>query len=124
MQDALKRRPTAALALADGTIFHGQGFGATGSKVGELVFNTAMTGYQEILSDPSYAGQIITFTFPHIGNTGANSLDIESNRPVACGMVTRTLPTPAFELAAEQRSASLARTSPDHQPLAASIPDG
>ena len=61
-------KPTACLALADGTLFFGKGFGATGVKIAELCFNTSMTGYQEILTDPSYAGQIVTFTFPHIGN--------------------------------------------------------
>ena len=64
--------PTALLVLADGTVLEGFGFGATGHAVGEVCFNTAMTGYQEILTDPSYAGQIITFTFPHIGNVGTN----------------------------------------------------
>jgi len=64
--------------LADGTVLEGTGFGATGRAVGEVCFNTAMTGYQEILTDPSYAGQIITFTFPHIGNVGTNDEDIES----------------------------------------------
>lgn len=67
--------PTACLALADGTVFYGQGFGATGTSVAELCFNTAMTGYQEIMTDPSYAGQIVTFTFPHIGNVGVNPED-------------------------------------------------
>src|SRR6201982_2255740 len=71
-------RPTALLVLADGTVLEGQGFGATGHAVGEVCFNTAMTGYQEILTDPSYAGQIITFTFPHIGNVGTNDEDIET----------------------------------------------
>jgi len=70
---------TALLVLADGTVIEGQGLGATGSAVGEVCFNTAMTGYQEILTDPSYAGQIITFTFPHIGNVGANDDDIETS---------------------------------------------
>jgi carbamoyl-phosphate synthase small subunit len=69
---------TALLALADGTVLEGMGFGATGHAVGEVCFNTAMTGYQEILTDPSYAGQIITFTFPHIGNVGANDEDVET----------------------------------------------
>ena len=78
---------TAALILADGSIFWGQGVGATGSAVGELCFNTSMTGYQEILTDPSYAGQIITFTFPHIGNVGANLEDIETLTAVARGLV-------------------------------------
>jgi carbamoyl-phosphate synthase small subunit len=71
-------RPTALLVLADGTVLEGQGFGATGHAVGEVCFNTAMSGYQEILTDPSYAGQIITFTFPHIGNVGTNDEDIET----------------------------------------------
>jgi len=71
-------KPTALLVLADGTVLEGQGFGATGHAVGEVCFNTAMTGYQEILTDPSYAGQIITFTFPHIGNVGTNDEDIET----------------------------------------------
>jgi len=70
--------PTAVLVLADGTVLEGFGFGATGSAVGEVCFNTAMTGYEEILTDPSYAGQIITFTFPHIGNVGTNEEDIET----------------------------------------------
>ena len=78
---------TAALVLADGTVFWGQGIGAFGDTVGELCFNTSMTGYQEILTDPSYAGQIITFTFPHIGNVGANLEDIETVNPVARGLV-------------------------------------
>jgi carbamoyl-phosphate synthase small subunit len=66
---------TARLVLADGTVISGQGLGATGSAVGEVCFNTAITGYQEILTDPSYAGQIITFTFPHVGNVGTNAED-------------------------------------------------
>jgi carbamoyl-phosphate synthase small subunit len=70
--------PTAVLVLADGTVLEGSGFGATGQAAGEVCFNTAITGYQEILTDPSYAGQIITFTFPHIGNVGANDEDIET----------------------------------------------
>jgi carbamoyl-phosphate synthase small subunit len=74
----VQSRPTALLVLADGTVLEGVGFGATGYAVGEVCFNTAMTGYQEILTDPSYAGQIITFTFPHIGNVGANDEDIET----------------------------------------------
>ncbi len=78
---------TAALVLADGAVFWGQGIGAAGSAVGEVCFNTAMTGYQEVMTDPSYAGQIITFTFPHVGNVGANTEDIESITPVARGLV-------------------------------------
>src|ERR671939_670206 len=81
---------TGRLVLADGTVIAGHGLGATGSAVGEVCFNTAMTGYQEILTDPSYAGQIITFTFPHIGNVGTNAEDIEALTPVARGMVVRT----------------------------------
>src|SRR5437868_2382582 len=71
-------KATALLVLADGTVLEGTGFGATGHAVGEVCFNTAMTGYEEILTDPSYAGQIITFTFPHIGNVGTNEEDIET----------------------------------------------
>ena len=85
--------PTACLALADGTLFYGRGFGATGTRTAELCFNTAMTGYQEIMTDPSYAGQIVTFTFPHIGNTGVTPEDDETGDPVAEGMVVRWDPT-------------------------------
>src|SRR6202142_3437880 len=89
MNDAPNPPPgtTAALVLADGSIFWGKGVGAAGQAVGEVCFNTSMTGYQEILTDPSYAGQIITFTFPHIGNTGANGEDIETVTPAARGLV-------------------------------------
>ncbi|MGB4101148.1 MAG: glutamine-hydrolyzing carbamoyl-phosphate synthase small subunit [Alphaproteobacteria bacterium] len=80
---------TGILVLADGTVLWGYGVGATGSATGELCFNTSMTGYQEILTDPSYAGQIITFTFPHIGNVGVNAQDIEAQRPAARGLVLR-----------------------------------
>ncbi|MER9425231.1 glutamine-hydrolyzing carbamoyl-phosphate synthase small subunit [Mesorhizobium sp. M0317] len=76
-------KPTAVLVLADGTVIEGRGLGATGSAVAEVCFNTALTGYQEILTDPSYAGQIVTFTFPHIGNIGTNDEDIEDLNPVA-----------------------------------------
>jgi len=86
-------KPTACLALADGTVFYGRGFGATGEAVAELCFNTAMTGYQEIMTDPSYAGQIVTFTFPHIGNTGVTPEDDETGDPVAAGMVVKWDPT-------------------------------
>jgi carbamoyl-phosphate synthase small subunit len=86
--------PTAVLVLADGTVLEGQGLGATGHAVGEVCFNTAMTGYEEILTDPSYAGQIITFTFPHIGNVGTNEEDIETVNlaatPGARGAILRT----------------------------------
>ncbi|WP_308915203.1 glutamine-hydrolyzing carbamoyl-phosphate synthase small subunit [Jannaschia sp. LMIT008] len=86
-------KPTACLALADGTLFRGHGFGATGTATAELCFNTAMTGYQEIMTDPSYAGQIVTFTFPHIGNTGINADDDETAEPVASGVVVKWDPT-------------------------------
>ncbi|MSO65363.1 MAG: carbamoyl-phosphate synthase small subunit [Alphaproteobacteria bacterium] len=86
---AAPSRNRAVLVLADGTILEGAGLGAFGIAVGEVCFNTAMTGYQEIISDPSYAGQIITFTFPHIGNVGTNSFDIETTTPAARGVVLR-----------------------------------
>src|SRR5687767_2223657 len=82
----------AALVLADGTIFHGRSIGARGAAVGEVVFNTAMTGYQEILTDPSYCRQIVTLTYPHIGNTGVNDEDQESTQVHAAGLVVRDLP--------------------------------
>src|SRR5579862_8473882 len=91
-------KPTALLVLADGTVLEGFGLGATGHAVGEVCFNTAMTGYEEILTDPSYAGRIITFTFPHIGNVGTNEDDIESvnmaARPGACGVILHSAITP------------------------------
>ncbi|MBS8227052.1 glutamine-hydrolyzing carbamoyl-phosphate synthase small subunit [Vannielia litorea] len=103
-------KPTACLALADGTLFYGQGFGATGVKTAELCFNTAMTGYQEIMTDPSYAGQIVTFTFPHVGNVGVNPEDDETADPVAEGMVVKWDPTePSNWRAAEQLQDWLAR---------------
>ena len=83
---------TAALVLADGTIFHGRSIGAQGAAVGEVVFNTAMTGYQEILTDPSYCRQIVTLTYPHIGNTGINDEDQEAPRTYAEGLVVRDVP--------------------------------
>ncbi|MGH8233101.1 MAG: glutamine-hydrolyzing carbamoyl-phosphate synthase small subunit [Rhodanobacteraceae bacterium] len=82
----------ALLALADGTLFHGEAIGATGATVGEVVFNTAMTGYQEILTDASYAQQIVTLTVPHIGNTGCNVVDEESEKVQAAGMIVRDVP--------------------------------
>ena len=91
--DQTLQKPTACLTLADGQVFYGMGFGATGDTVAELVFNTAMTGYQEIMTDPSYSGQIVTFTFPHIGNTGINIEDDETATPVAAGMVVKWSPT-------------------------------
>ena len=84
--------PPALLALADGTVFFGKGIGAAGSAVGEVVFNTSMSGYQEILTDPSYCRQIVTLTYPHIGNTGVNREDVESGRVHAAGLVIRDLP--------------------------------
>ncbi|HMQ94499.1 MAG TPA: glutamine-hydrolyzing carbamoyl-phosphate synthase small subunit [Amaricoccus sp.] len=102
--------PTACLVLTDGQIFYGEGFGATGQAVAELCFNTAMTGYQEIMTDPSYAGQIVTFTFPHIGNVGVNPEDDETAEPVAAGMVVKWRPTaPSNWRSAESLSAWLAR---------------
>ena len=95
--------PTACLALADGTLFYGIGFGATGTTVAELCFNTAMTGYQEIMTDPSYAGQVVTFTFPHIGNVGVNPEDDETADPVAAGMVVKWQPTEPSNWRAAQR---------------------
>ncbi|WP_170599427.1 glutamine-hydrolyzing carbamoyl-phosphate synthase small subunit [Ruegeria arenilitoris] len=103
-------KPTACLALADGTLFFGTGFGATGQTVAELCFNTAMTGYQEIMTDPSYAGQIVTFTFPHVGNVGVNPEDDETADPVAAGMVVKWDPTePSNWRSAERLTDWLAR---------------
>lgn len=85
-------RPVALLALADGTVFRGLSIGADGAAVGEVVFNTALTGYQEILTDPSYARQIVTLTYPHIGNVGTNDEDDESDRVFASALVIRDLP--------------------------------
>ncbi len=84
---------SALLALADGTVFFGHSIGATGEAQGELVFNTALSGYQEILTDPSYAGQIVTLTYPHIGNTGTNDEDMESAKAYAAGLVVRDKPS-------------------------------
>ncbi len=85
-------RPVAALVLADGTVFRGRSIGAAGETLGEVVFNTAITGYQEILTDPSYAGQIVTLTYPHIGNTGVNDEDEEASRVFAAGLIVRDVP--------------------------------
>lgn len=82
----------AILVLADGSVFHGTSIGATGHTIGEVVFNTAMTGYQEILTDPSYTKQMVTLTYPHIGNTGANVEDVESSQVYAAGLIIRDLP--------------------------------
>ena len=94
--------PKAILALADGTVFRGIGIGATGSSVGEVVFNTAMTGYQEILTDPSYCRQIVTLTYPHIGNTGINREDCEASKVHAAGLVIRDLPLLASNFRSER----------------------
>lgn len=82
-------KTNAYLVLQDGTVFYGQGFGAKTLKTGEVVFNTSMTGYQEILTDPSYANQIVVMTYPHIGNTGVNDLDVEARELWACGLVVK-----------------------------------
>jgi carbamoyl-phosphate synthase small subunit len=101
---------TACIVLADGEVFYGRGFGATGTAVAELCFNTAMTGYQEIMTDPSYAGQVVTFTFPHVGNVGTNPEDDETADPVAAGMVVKWDPTePSNWRAAEGLSSWLTR---------------
>ncbi|SVC36731.1 uncharacterized protein METZ01_LOCUS289585, partial [marine metagenome] len=82
----------AILALSDGTCFEGESFGAEGEAIGEIVFNTSLTGYQEIKTDPSYAKQIVTLTYPHIGNTGVNYDDVESEKIWCSGLVIRDLP--------------------------------
>ena len=93
---------TAALVLADGSVFWGYGIGAAGKAIGEVCFNTSITGYQEILTDPSYAGQIITFTFPHIGNVGTNDEDVETASPVVRGLVLRSAISEASNWRASQ----------------------
>ena len=93
MSPQSSEKPTALIATADGQLFYGRGFGATGETVAELVFNTAMTGYQEIMTDPSYAGQVVTFTFPHVGNVGVTPEDDETAEPVAAGLVVKWDPT-------------------------------
>ncbi len=92
----------AILALADGTVFRGRSIGATGQAVAEVVFNTAITGYQEILTDPSYAGQFVTLTYPHIGNVGVNSEDVESNKIWASGLIIRDLSSIVSNFRSEQ----------------------
>ena len=91
----------AVLALADGTVFRGISIGATGDTVGEVVFNTAMTGYQEILTDPSYCRQIVTLTYPHVGNTGINGDDVEANKIFAAGLIIKDLPLRASNFRSE-----------------------
>ena len=92
-KDVSSNKPTACLALADGTLFFGKGFGSTGETTAELCFNTSITGYQEILTDPSYASQIVTFTFPHIGNVGVNTEYAETQNPAAEGLIVKVDPT-------------------------------
>ncbi|RYZ31343.1 MAG: carbamoyl phosphate synthase small subunit, partial [Myxococcaceae bacterium] len=100
----------AVLALADGTTFEGRAFGASGETVGEVVFNTSMYGYQEILTDPSYVGQIVTMAYPEMGNVGANATDEEAGLPHAVGMVVRSLTkTPSNWRSQETLDAYLAR---------------
>ena len=94
--------PPAILALADGTVFRGVSIGAPGHAVAEVVFNTAMTGYQEILTDPSYSGQMVTLTYPHIGNTGVNTEDVESRQVFAAGLVVRDCPARVSNFRATQ----------------------
>ena len=122
----IEPKPTALLVLADGTVLEGFGLGATGHAVGEVCFNTAMTGYEEILTDPSYAGQIITFTFPHIGNVGTNDEDIETVNmaatPGARGVILRTDITAAVELPRHAPSRPVAQGARHHRPLPASTP--
>ena len=99
---AVSAFPPAILALADGTVFYGKGIGAIGATAGEVVFNTSMSGYQEILTDPSYCRQIVTLTYPHIGNTGINSEDSEAGKVFAAGLVIRDLPLVASNWRSEQ----------------------
>jgi carbamoyl-phosphate synthase small subunit len=101
-QEAALRAP-ALLALEDGSLFHGESIGAAGQSVGEVVFNTAMSGYQEILTDPSYCRQIVTLTYPHIGNTGINAADEESSGVMCAGLVIRDLPRQPSSWRSEQR---------------------
>lgn len=114
MADSFTAKPpekaTGVLVLDDGTVLWGQGFGAAGSSVGEICFNTAMTGYQEILTDPSYAGQIITFTFPHIGICGANPEDIEAPSPAARGLIVREAMTESSNWRARETLESWLKT--------------
>ena len=101
----------AILVLADGSVFHGTALGATGHTIGEVVFNTAMTGYQEILTDPSYCKQIVTLTYPHIGNTGINLEDIESAKVYAAGLIIRDLPLLHSNFRAESSLADYLKTN-------------
>ena len=112
-------KPTALLVLADGTVIEGRGLGAVGSAVAEVCFNTALTGYQEILTDPSYAGQIVTFTFPHIGNIGTNDEDQEDLTPAArhgaVGAVFKADVTSPSSYRAGSRSRPVAEAARHHR---------
>ena len=114
-------KPTALLVLADGTVLEGFGLGAEGHAVGEVCFNTAMTGYEEILTDPSYAGQLITFTFPHIGNVGTNDEDIETVNmaatPGARGVILRAADHRPVELSRHPASRPMAEGARHHRPF-------
>ena len=105
----MPHREAAILVLKDGTVFHGTSIGASGLSAGEVVFNTAMTGYQEILTDPSYCRQIVTLTYPHIGNTGTNPEDVESDKVYAAGLVIRDLPLVASNWRSTQDLSSYLR---------------
>ena len=129
-----ENRATALLVLADGTVIEGQGLGAEGTAVGEVVFNTALTGYQEIMTDPSYKGQILTFTFPHIGNVGANDQDAEDLNPAmrsgAVGAIFRAEVTDPSNYRSEggldawlKRRGIVALTGVDTRALTAAIRD-
>ena len=102
LQGSREKSPHAILALADGTVFIGNSIGAAGSTVGEVVFNTAMTGYQEILTDPSYCQQIVTLTYPHIGNYGVNAEDVEAEKVHAAGLIIKDLPLVASNFRSRQ----------------------
>jgi len=115
----LSQKTPAVLVLADGSVFRGCAIGADGQTSGEVVFNTAMTGYQEILTDPSYAGQVVTLTYPHIGNVGANPEDSESRSVFASGLVIRDLPLGLFHLLEHFLGRDIAQVpiAPDHPRL-------
>ena len=114
--------PPAILALADGTVFIGNSIGATGSTVGEVVFNTAMTGYQEILTDPSYCQQIVTLTYPHIGNYGVNAEDIEADKVHAAGLIIKDLPLLACNFRQSQTLSRVPASRKERWPSPISTP--
>ncbi len=105
----MSQKIPAVLVLADGSVFRGSAIGAQGETAGEVVFNTSMTGYQEILTDPSYAGQVVTLTYPHIGNVGANAEDAESSKVYAAGLIIRDLPLVASNWRREEDLATYLR---------------